>query len=73
MTKPQFLKWKRAFTNLLDCAASEVANAACIAGWRRDASTFIPAGKYTDSLIAYYLETRLRAAPDERERYCKPQ
>ena len=73
MTKPQFLKWKRAFTNLLDCAASEVANAACIAGWRRDASTFIPAGKNTDSLIAYYLETRLRAAPDERERYCKSQ
>ncbi|WP_219893891.1 MBL fold metallo-hydrolase [Aquisediminimonas profunda] len=73
MNKPQFLKWRRAFTNLLDCAASNAANAACIAGWRRDASVFIPAEKNTDGLIAYYLETRLRAAPDERQRYCKPQ
>ena len=73
MNKPQFLKWRRAFTNLLNCAASTAANAACIAGWRRDASVFIPAEKNTDGLIAYYLETRLRAAPDERQRYCKPQ
>jgi glyoxylase-like metal-dependent hydrolase (beta-lactamase superfamily II) len=73
MSKPQFLKWRRAFNNLLDCAAGDASNAACISGWKRDASAFIPAGKNTDGLIAYYLETRLRAAPEERERYCKPQ
>lgn len=74
MSKAQFLVWRGAFGKLLDCAASEATNAACIAGWKRDAAAFIPAGeKRTDGLIGYYLETRLRAAPGERERYCKPQ
>lgn len=74
MTRVQFLRWKKSFDTLLDCAASTARNAACIAGWKRDAAEFIPAGSNAiDGLIEYYLETRLRAAPAERVRYCKPQ
>lgn len=74
MTKTQFLDWQRAFANLLDCAASSATTASCIAGWMRDAAQFIPAGKgRIDGLIGYYLDNRLRAAPAERDRYCKPQ
>jgi glyoxylase-like metal-dependent hydrolase (beta-lactamase superfamily II) len=73
MTKPRFLLWRAAFGNLLDCAASDAGNAACIAGWKRDAAGFFPPGdRRVDSLLAHYLDTRLRAAPEQRLRYCKP-
>ncbi len=71
MTRNQFLDWQKAFNALLDCAAGPAANADCIAGWKRDAAAFIPGGaKNVDGLLAYYLETRLRAPPTERNRYC---
>jgi glyoxylase-like metal-dependent hydrolase (beta-lactamase superfamily II) len=73
MTKPQFLSWRAAYGNLLDCAASSATKAQCIAGWKRDAAAFIPAGeRRTDELLAYYLDTRLRAGPEEKLLYCKP-
>lgn len=72
MTRPQFLAWRTAFGNLLDCAASDSPRADCIAGWRRDAAQFIPAGReaMTDDYVGYYIDSRLRAAPEERARYC---
>lgn len=74
MNRTQFLNWRKAFNTLLDCAASDATNAACIVGWKRDAAAFIPAGeRRIDGLIGYYLDTRLRAEPAERERYCRPQ
>ena len=75
MDRPAFLSWKRAFDNLLDCAASPVARASCIAGWRRDAAAFQRPGRgaMIDEMTGYYLDTRLRAAPEERERFCRPQ
>ncbi|MGZ8284595.1 MAG: MBL fold metallo-hydrolase [Allosphingosinicella sp.] len=73
MTRPQFLQWRRAFDNLLDCAASTRAKEACVAGWERDAAAFIPAGdRRVDGMIGYYLDTRLRAAPGQRDRFCRP-
>jgi glyoxylase-like metal-dependent hydrolase (beta-lactamase superfamily II) len=73
MSKTQFLQWRGAFNNLLDCAGSEQAKDACIAGWKRDAATFIPTGeRRIDALVGYYLDTRLRAAPTEREKFCRP-
>jgi glyoxylase-like metal-dependent hydrolase (beta-lactamase superfamily II) len=73
MTRPQFLLWRTAFDNLLDCAASDRGKEACIAGWKRDAAPFIPTGdKRVDGMLGYYLDTRLRAPPPEREKYCKP-
>lgn len=73
MSRPQFLQWRKAFDNLLDCAASAQPKEACIAGWKRDAAAFIPAGETrVDSMIGYYLETRLRAPAAEREKFCRP-
>lgn len=73
MTKPQFLQWRRAFDNLLDCAVSDREKEACVAGWKRDAAAFIPAGdRRIDGMVGYYLDTRLRAAPEERDRFCRP-
>lgn len=72
MTKPQFLEWRSAFNNLLDCAAGDADRQTCIAGWRRDAAAFIPAGDEArvDEMTGYYIDTRLRAEPAERARYC---
>jgi glyoxylase-like metal-dependent hydrolase (beta-lactamase superfamily II) len=73
MSRPQFLIWRSAFGHLLDCAASTQSNEACIAGWKRDAAAFIPGGdRRIDGMVGYYLDSRLRAAPAEREKYCKP-
>jgi glyoxylase-like metal-dependent hydrolase (beta-lactamase superfamily II) len=73
MTRPQFLRWRTAFDNLLDCAASSLAKEACVAGWKRDAAAFIPAAdRRIDSMVGYYLDSRLRAPAAERTRYCRP-
>ncbi len=74
MDKPSFLRWRAAFNNLLDCGASTRTRDACIEGWKKDAASFIPAadGRRVGEMAGYYLDTRLRAAPAERERYCRP-
>jgi glyoxylase-like metal-dependent hydrolase (beta-lactamase superfamily II) len=73
MTRPQFLQWRTAFDNLLDCAASARAKEACVAGWKRDAAAFIPAAdRRVDSMVGYYLDSRLRVPAEERTRYCRP-
>lgn len=72
MNRAQFLSWRRAFNNLLDCGASDRAKEACVAGWRRDAAAFIPTGREAmiDQLATYYVDSRLRSSPEERRRYC---
>jgi glyoxylase-like metal-dependent hydrolase (beta-lactamase superfamily II) len=73
MTKPQFLQWRTAFGNLLDCAVTDRDKAQCVAGWKSDAAAFIPADdRRIDGMVTYYLETRLRAPYAEREKYCRP-
>jgi glyoxylase-like metal-dependent hydrolase (beta-lactamase superfamily II) len=73
MTKPQFLQWRTAFGNLLDCAVTDKGEEECVAGWKRDAAAFIPAGdRRTDGMVGNYLDTRLRAPYPEREKYCRP-
>jgi glyoxylase-like metal-dependent hydrolase (beta-lactamase superfamily II) len=73
MTRDDFLSWRRAFNNLLDCAASDRSRQACVSGWTADASSFIPAGRerLAANFVGYYLDSRLRAAPEERDRFCK--
>jgi len=75
MDRPNFLAWRNAFDNLLDCAASSRERAECVAGWRRDAARFIGPGREAmiDEMTGYYIDTRLRSAPAEREKYCRPQ
>jgi glyoxylase-like metal-dependent hydrolase (beta-lactamase superfamily II) len=73
MDRPAFLAWRAAYNHLLDCAASTATRAECIAGWRRDAARFIAPGReeLIDEMTGYYLDTRLRAAAEERGRWCR--
>ncbi|MGH8194868.1 MAG: MBL fold metallo-hydrolase [Woeseiaceae bacterium] len=72
MSHAQFMTWRGAFNNLLDCAASDSSRDTCIAGWRRDAAEFIPAGETrVDEMVGCYIDTRLRTEPEERLRYCE--
>jgi glyoxylase-like metal-dependent hydrolase (beta-lactamase superfamily II) len=73
MTRGQFMQWRHAFNNLLDCAAGQSPRADCITGWLRDAANFIPEGETrVEGMVGYYIDTRLRAEPEERLRYCAP-
>lgn len=74
MDRSQFLAWKRAFDNFVDCGWSATAKDQCVAGWKKDAAPFIdPAhASYVDEAAAYYIDTRLRSSPEEQQKYCKP-
>jgi glyoxylase-like metal-dependent hydrolase (beta-lactamase superfamily II) len=73
MDRAAFTAWRAAFDALLDCGASDRPKAECVAGWRRDAARFIPAGfePAVDGLAGYYIDSRLRSAPEERRRFCE--
>ena len=74
MSRADFLQWRSAYNNLLACARSAADKKSCIAGWDRDAAKFIdPAHKaYVDAAADYYIDSRLRASPEEQQHYCKP-
>ncbi len=74
MDRTAFLAWRAAYNAFIDCGRSDRPRADCIAGWRRDAARFIPAGseRIVDELAGYYVDSRLRSSPDERARYCRP-
>ena len=71
MSRDAFMQWRAAFSNLLDCADSGSSKDTCVVGWTRDAAEFIPAGETrVEGMVGYYIDSRLRAAPEERRRYC---
>lgn len=72
MTRADFTQWRKAFDSLLDCAGGSAPRQACIDGWMKDAAAFIPAGDKdrVPAMIGYYIDTRLRASPEEKARYC---
>ncbi len=70
MSHAQFETWRRAYGRLLDCAASNRSRDDCAVQWTFDAAAFIPAGLDARGMAAYYIDTRLRAKPEERRRYC---
>ncbi len=74
MTRPQFLDWRRAYDNLLDCSDSSKSRQDCIDGWMTDAARFIPHGDRDRAagMVGYYIDSRLRAAGGEKNRYCRP-
>ena len=74
MDRAQFLQWKGAFNRFVDCGRSARPKDECVAGWKRDAAPFIDAehATYVTEAAAYYLDTRLRSSPAERQKYCKP-
>ena len=74
MDRAQFLQWKGAFDNFVDCGRSTRPKEECVAGWKRDASPFIDAAHagYVGDAAAYYIDTRLRSSPEEQQKYCGP-
>jgi len=73
MNRAGFVQWRKAFGNLLDCAAGTATRQACIDGWMRDAAPFIPAADHdrVPGMVGYYIDTRLRAPLQENARYCE--
>lgn len=74
MDRVQFTQWKTAFDNFVDCGRSTRLKEECVAAWKRDAAPFIDAqhSDYVTEAATYYIETRLRSAPEEQQKYCKP-
>jgi glyoxylase-like metal-dependent hydrolase (beta-lactamase superfamily II) len=74
MTRADFLQWRTAYNNFVDCGYSGKPGKECVAGWSGDAAKFIDAAHkdYAAGAAGYYLQTRLRSSPDEQQRYCKP-
>jgi glyoxylase-like metal-dependent hydrolase (beta-lactamase superfamily II) len=73
MTRDGFARWRAAFDALLDCAASPIEVATCVAGWRTAAAEFIPAGDAAriDEYAGYYITEILRS-PAAHDRFCHP-
>lgn len=73
MDRAAFLAWRAAYNAFVDCGHSDRPKAACVAGWRRDAARFIPAGSegIVDRLASYYLDSRLRGSAEERSLFCR--
>ena len=73
MDRAQFLQWKGAFDQFVDCGRSTRPKDECIAGWERQAAPFIDEAhrQYVRQAGAYYIDTRLRSSPDEQQKYCK--
>jgi glyoxylase-like metal-dependent hydrolase (beta-lactamase superfamily II) len=69
MRRPEFAAYRKAFSNLLDCAAGNAEKSACIDGWIDDASMIRRPQdmSYAKTLIGYYLDNYLRN-PSERVR-----
>ena len=74
MSRADFLAWRTAYDNFVDCGHSTRPGKECVEGWSRDAAKFIDAAHkdYAKGAAGYYLQTRLRSSPDEQQRYCKP-
>ena len=62
LTRDQFETYRRAFGNLLACAASPKAKGECLDGWLADAGPLVPAEeqKMARAPLDYYLDTSLR-------------
>lgn len=74
MTRGDFLQWRSAFDAFVSCGRSTAAERECVDGWLHDAAKFIPASHrdYVREAAAYYIQTRLRSAPEEQQRFCHP-
>jgi glyoxylase-like metal-dependent hydrolase (beta-lactamase superfamily II) len=73
MHKPEFTAYRRAFSNLLDCAAGNAGKNVCIDGWISDASVVLVDSKavsYARTLIGYYLDNYLRHPTERIRKFC---
>lgn len=74
MSRADFLVWSAAYRKFIDCGRSGREKSQCIEGWERDAAKFIDSEHrdYVRRAAAYYIDTRLRSSPKERQLYCQP-
>jgi hypothetical protein len=73
MSRADFARWRTAFGNWLDCAASDRAVRQCTEGWMADARGFYSAGEAdaVRQLQDYYVTEVLRAPAERRMAYCR--
>lgn len=71
LSRGQFLLYRESFERLLRCAASSAPKQQCIDGWLRDAGGLFAREQQglARSLLAYYIDQRLRAP---RDASCRP-
>jgi glyoxylase-like metal-dependent hydrolase (beta-lactamase superfamily II) len=62
MTREQFAQYRKAYDNLLACAASSRTNDECVAGWLSDAGALVAESEreYSRQALQYYLDNVLR-------------
>ncbi len=73
MRRPEFTAYRKAFSNLLDCAAGDAAKNDCIDGWLSDASALIHSSQdasYARTLVGYYLDNYLRHPTERIRNFC---
>ncbi len=73
MRRPEFTAYRKAFSNLLDCAAGDAAKNDCIDGWLNDASALIHSSRdasYARTLVGYYLDNYLRHPTERIRNFC---
>lgn len=69
MDREGFNLYRRAFNNLLVCAATPTTAGTCAADWKRDASALLTEADRSavDEMIGYYVEYRLRGPAATRD------
>jgi glyoxylase-like metal-dependent hydrolase (beta-lactamase superfamily II) len=73
MHKPEFTAYRKAFSNLLDCAAGDAEKNVCIEGWISDASVVFRHSKdvsYARTLVGYYMDNYLRHPTERIRKFC---
>jgi len=62
LDRKQFRRYRVAFGNLLDCAATKAAADRCADGWIRNLGSVLPTAEHTQTreLLDYYVTQRLR-------------
>jgi glyoxylase-like metal-dependent hydrolase (beta-lactamase superfamily II) len=73
MHKPEFTAYRKAFSNLLDCAAGNAETNDCIEGWLSDASAVLHASKdasYARTLVGFYVNNYLRHPTERIRAFC---
>jgi glyoxylase-like metal-dependent hydrolase (beta-lactamase superfamily II) len=72
MRRQQFTAYRRAFSQLLACAAGNASKADCVNGWISDAAALIDSKdvSYARTLIDYYLTNYLRNPSERVRKFC---
>jgi glyoxylase-like metal-dependent hydrolase (beta-lactamase superfamily II) len=72
MQRTGFETYRKAYGNLLECAASDRPNGDCVDEWIRDADSLIPAAEreHSRALMDYYMRNSLRGKPESVRKLC---